>query len=1240
MSKFAANTFFLTVILIVAISGIAQDALAQTCGNSVNAPTTINGITITGAGTGSTTYPTAYTSCGNITTPANSLHLGASGFFDYTYTFSQPVNDFVFVITATGQFNNEIFTITTNAGGTPVITGSNLCFSTITGNVISSGAGGPSTGGGGIFTITNPSGPFTTLTITGPGGDAGSLFALCDASTAFVCTKPDAGNDQTGVCNGTSLMLNATSTTPGNWFPQAGNPSGATLGSTTANAASVNFSASGDYYFVFATGSCSDTVLVSVSSTVADAGTDQSISCYSTGMATMNASGTGVWTALFSNPGTSTISNTNSPTATISNFQNAGTYYYVWSVAGCGGADTVSIVAGNNCGGTTCGNSVNAPATINGINVTGSGTGFLTYLTSYTSCGNITTPANSLHLGASGTFSYTYTFSQPVNDFVFVINATGNPGNEVFVLSTNAGTPVVTGSSLCFTTIAGNVITSGAGSGTYGGGGIFSVTNPSGPFTALTISGPGGEAGSLFALCDASTAFVCTKPNAGADQTICSGASVTLNATSATAGNWFAQAGNPAGATIGSTASNAASVNFSASGDYYFVFATGSCSDTMLVSVSSTVADAGTDKNVSCYQTGSATMTASGTGVWSALVSNPGTSAISNTNSPTATISNFQNAGTYQYAWSVAGCGSADTVSIVAGNNCGCANPPFSALDNLNGSICAGQTATVTGTFSGSATLVTAATSGSGTFSALTAVVSPFSFIYTPSSSDIVAGNVNLSFITDNPLGGLCIPDTAFYTLTINPIPVMDAGVDTSLNCIITSITLTASSSIGGTTFAWSNGINSASTSISAPNTYTVTGTVNGCTASDAVVVSSIVFPPNVNAGADTTLTCLVTSVPLQASSSTAGVTFSWSNGISGANNIVSAPDTYTVTALDPANGCTASDAVVVSENITPPVPVINGDLTLSCTVLSTTLTVSASTPLSSILWDSGETINSIVVNSAGNHSVTITDAVNGCTGNANTAVTVDTEPQAVFSIVDNPCPELSQGEITSVVTGGVQPYIFNWSDNSSDSDLTNLRGGNYSVTITDQNGCSITDTFTLVNGAFDLIAFQNDSVIAGTPVQLNTSVTGGSGSHTLNWSPASFLNCSDCVAPVSRPLNTISYVVSAVDISGCTASDTIMLVVLPDTPPYIPNAFTPNGDGANDFFEVFGDKNLWATTEVKIFDRWGELLFTSTDPDFKWDGTYKSKILTPQVLTYVLNITYVSGRKEHTRKGSITLIK
>src|SRR4029078_170603 len=127
-----------------------------------------------------------------------------------------------------------------------------------------------------------------------------------------------------------------------------------------------------------------------------------------------------------------------------------------------------------------------------------------------------------------------------------------------------------------------------------------------------------------------------------------------------------------------------------------------------------------------------------------------------------------------------------------------------------------------------------------------------------------------------------------------------------------------------GTTLVWSpGGQTTASITVSSPGTYTVTATRadNGCTASDAVVVSQNITPPTVNAGADQTLTCTTTSVTLAATfSPNPGTTrVSSPDGQITASITVSSPGTYTVTATRTDNGCTASDAVVVSQNLTPP---------------------------------------------------------------------------------------------------------------------------------------------------------------------------------------------------------------------------------------------------------------------------------------------------------------------------------
>jgi uncharacterized protein (TIGR02145 family) len=143
--------------------------------------TTINGVTITASGTGDISlWPTAYASC-NITTPANTIYLGQTAPFTYTLTFSQPVNNIRIPITA---LDNDINTnlpetfIFNTSGGTPTITSPNNCFSTITGNQISSNStSATNSGGGGLFTISAPS-SFNTLTITGQGGNAGAIFGI------------------------------------------------------------------------------------------------------------------------------------------------------------------------------------------------------------------------------------------------------------------------------------------------------------------------------------------------------------------------------------------------------------------------------------------------------------------------------------------------------------------------------------------------------------------------------------------------------------------------------------------------------------------------------------------------------------------------------------------------------------------------------------------------------------------------------------------------------------------------------------------------------------------------------------------------------------------------------------------------------------------------------------------------------------------------------------------------------
>ena len=188
------------------------------CSDSVVPPVLLNGVNVTSTFSGDVgSYPLAYSSCidtAGYTTPANSIYLGSSSSFVYTFDFSQPINNLVIVITGTGELIDEIFNFTTSSGN-PTITDNGSCNSTITGSTISSGAGALAAlgGGGGVFTISNAT-PFTSMTISGPGGTAGSLFSLCASSVnPNLCNAGSvapilSATSLSGLCANTTVNLN------------------------------------------------------------------------------------------------------------------------------------------------------------------------------------------------------------------------------------------------------------------------------------------------------------------------------------------------------------------------------------------------------------------------------------------------------------------------------------------------------------------------------------------------------------------------------------------------------------------------------------------------------------------------------------------------------------------------------------------------------------------------------------------------------------------------------------------------------------------------------------------------------------------------------------------------------------------------------------------------------------------------------------------------------------------------
>ncbi len=167
----------------------------------------------------------------------------------------------------------------------------------------------------------------------------------------------------------------------------------------------------------------------------------------------------------------------------------------------------------------------------------------------------------------------------------------------------------------------------------------------------------------------------------------------------------------------------------------------------------------------------------------------------------------------------------------------------------------------------------------------------------------------------------------------------------------------------------------------------------------------------------------------------------------------------------------------------------------------------------------------------------------------------------------------------------------------------------------------------------------EKDTILLGESVLLHASPT--LTDYSISWFPPQTLNGSNTANPLANPVNTTSYSVIAYDKNGCSNSDTVEVAVISrlcdDSNIYIPNAFTPNGDGNNDVLLVRSNELM--EVYFAVYNQWGELMFETKDQNMGWDGNYKSVKSNPGVFAYYLKAKCYN-KKEFFKKGNVTLIR
>lgn len=258
-------------------------------------------------------------------------------------------------------------------------------------------------------------------------------------------------------------------------------------------------------------------------------------------------------------------------------------------------------------------------------------------------------------------------------------------------------------------------------------------------------------------------------------------------------------------------------------------------------------------------------------------------------------------------------------------------------------------------------------------------------------------------------------------------------------------------------------------------------------------------------------------------------------------------------------------------------------------------------------------------------------------------------EPLQLVSIVtvsNVHCNGEANGEALIGASGGTLPYTYNLNSQSPNQSglFEGLSSGSYSFSVSDAHNCIDTGNLVVSEPAQVIINITPDSVVVSLVevVQLNT-ISNYDPSASYQWTPAIGLSCYDCPNPVVETYNSIDYtleVTTTINGYNCVGEIEVPVTVIPDYDIYIPNTFTPNGDGQNDLFRIFGNILALKYIEIQIFDRIGEKVFESNDINFMWDGNYKGKPLQPAVFVYTLRAVFIDNYSAKIYKGSLTLLK
>ena len=511
-------------------------------------------------------------------------------------------------------------------------------------------------------------------------------------------------------------------------------------------------------------------------------------------------------------------------------------------------------------------------------------------------------------------------------------------------------------------------------------------------------------------------------------------------------------------------------------------------------------------------------------------------------------------------------------------------------------------------------------------------------------SNSIVAGALYTSYYSVFGSSNGCFSDQKSSVLLINPVPTVGISQSMYTVCAGNSVFMTAFGN--GTAFTWSPSVGlqnpySAIVAASPPasQSYTVLTSLNGCT-NTAYTTLSVIVNPIISAAAVDQTICIGKSTNLVASGANS---YNWIPGSSlnftTGNVVVASPKQNTTYTLQGFNGVCNGSTTIDVVTLDVPQLQITGSKPELCLGERMFLTATGAQkytwqPTNTLFMSPGDSIAQAAPQVNTNYSITGVNQLGSVTCVSQMQYSVIVRNYVIPVVSDS--VEICPGEKTRLVCTGGTTYT--WTPNFgllSSSGPTVVASPTastiYNVNASYNGACGGNATVMVSVKPGPTVTASADTSYNLSQVMIIRAMSNGS----VNWVQGEAIECTDCNETRIYASHDGCYVVQAQNETGCLAYDEVCIEVTEDFSIYLPNTFTPNNDGINDIFAVYGEN----ISEVKlaVYDRWGAKVFYSEDVLKGWDGSYKGETCKNDIYTWVLSYKGLD-RKTYHRTGHVSL--